>query len=529
MSSLFDDPVAAPIQPSDDGSAVQDSTISLLRRDMSLIIHPDPNLRSRSQSGSMSLNATGQCSIATPSALFDRSKATTLCLFELLPKSPVEQFIQVPFIAMYRKERHSLFIDPKPQDDKDNQKKSDPKPTLRWHKDTSIQLGRWGGDVGSYWDDGVHNGVREITLVYGNCIDSIRVTYDNNGKSFRAVKHGGMGGTKSAQIKLHFPEEILISVSGHYCPVVVGGFPVIRSLTLKSNRRRFGPFGVEEGTPFSFFTNAGHIVGFYGRSGWFVDSIGFHLSIPKPNLFQRIQMMFKGFNHHADKDDEHQKPKGSRVILGAYEYLYMFVYEILISVSGHYCPVVYGGSPDTSIQLGRWGGDVGSYWDDGVHSGVREITLVYGSCIDSIRVTYDNNGKSFRAVKHGGMGGTKSAQIKLHFPEEILISVSGHYFPVVDGGFPVIRSLTLKSNRRRFGPFGVEEGTPFSFFTNAGHIVGFYGRSGWFVDSIGFHLSIPKPNLFQRIQMMFKGFNHHADKDDEHQKPKGSKGYTWGI
>ncbi|KAI3823499.1 hypothetical protein L1987_04937 [Smallanthus sonchifolius] len=71
---------------------------------------------------------------ATPSALFDGSKATTLCLFELLPKSPIEQFIQVPFIAMYKKERQSLFIDPKPQDDKDNQKKSDPKPTLRWHK-----------------------------------------------------------------------------------------------------------------------------------------------------------------------------------------------------------------------------------------------------------------------------------------------------------------------------------------------------------------------------------------------------------
>ncbi|KAI3798479.1 hypothetical protein L1987_33756 [Smallanthus sonchifolius] len=32
------------------------------------------------------------------------------------------------------KERQSLFIDLKPQDDKDNQKKSDPKPTLRWHK-----------------------------------------------------------------------------------------------------------------------------------------------------------------------------------------------------------------------------------------------------------------------------------------------------------------------------------------------------------------------------------------------------------
>ncbi|KAJ0755595.1 putative jacalin-like lectin domain-containing protein [Helianthus annuus] len=88
-------------------------------------------------------------------------------------------------------------------------------------QDTSIQLGPWGGgNVGNYWDDGVHSGVREITLVYDTCIDSIRVTYDNDDKSFRAVKHGGMGGTNSAQIKLKFSEEILMGVSGHFCPMV---------------------------------------------------------------------------------------------------------------------------------------------------------------------------------------------------------------------------------------------------------------------------------------------------------------------
>ncbi|KAJ0537076.1 putative jacalin-like lectin domain-containing protein [Helianthus annuus] len=156
--------------------------------------------------------------------------------------------------------------------------------------DKSKQLGGNGGDE---WDDGVHSGVREITLVYGSCIDSIRVTYDKNGKPFLAEKHGGIGGTKSAQIKLHFPEETLVSVSGHYCPVVYGGSPVIRSLTLKSNKRTFGPFGVEEGTPFNFSTNGDRIVGFHGRSGWFLDSLGFCLSTPKPSLFQRILAMLK--------------------------------------------------------------------------------------------------------------------------------------------------------------------------------------------------------------------------------------------
>ncbi|KAJ9568402.1 hypothetical protein OSB04_004368 [Centaurea solstitialis] len=166
----------------------------------------------------------------------------------------------------------------------------------------TIRLGPWGGNGGNYWDDGAHSGgVREITIVYGSCIDSIRVTYDEYGKPFSAEKHGGVGGSKSAQIKLRFPEEVLISVSGHYCPVVYGGSPVIRSLTLKTNQRTFGPFGVEEGTPFNFSTDGGLVVGFYGRGGWFLDSIGFYISWPKTGLFNRIHTMFKGFNPMAYK------------------------------------------------------------------------------------------------------------------------------------------------------------------------------------------------------------------------------------
>ncbi|XP_024970004.1 jacalin-related lectin 19 isoform X2 [Cynara cardunculus var. scolymus] len=184
---------------------------------------------------------------------------------------------------------------------------------------------------------------------------------------------------------------------------------------------------------------------------------------------------------------------------------------------------------EKTILLGPWGGNGGNNWDDGAHSGVREITIVYSSCIDSIHVTYDEYGKPFTAEKRGGIGGTRSAQIKLRFPEETLISVSGHYCPVVYGGSPVIRSLTFKSNQRTFGPFGVEEGTPFNFSANGGLIVGFYGRSGWFLDSIGFCLSWPKTGLFQKIHMMFKGFNPMAIKDRfEHHKMKDQKVNSWG-
>ncbi|WRX26725.1 Jacalin-like lectin domain - like 1, partial [Theobroma cacao] len=164
-------------------------------------------------------------------------------------------------------------------------------------KKMSLVIGPWGGTGGAAWDDGTYHGVREITLVYDRCIDSIRVIYDKNGKPVTAEKHGGMGGNKTAEIKLNFPEEFLISVSGHYCPVVHGGGHVIRSLTFKSNQRTFGPYGVEEGTPFTFSMEGGRIAGFNGRSGWYLDSIGFRLSrVQSPKLFQKVQ---KGFQRLA--------------------------------------------------------------------------------------------------------------------------------------------------------------------------------------------------------------------------------------
>ncbi|KAJ9692146.1 hypothetical protein PVL29_011292 [Vitis rotundifolia] len=144
-----------------------------------------------------------------------------------------------------------------------------------------------------------------------------------------------------------------------------------------------------------------------------------------------------------------------------------------------------------SVVVGPWGGG-GSSWDDGSYSGVREITICYGWCIDSIRVVYDKNGEPVSGDKHGGSGG-QSSEIKLQYPEEKLIGVSGHYHPFWFCG-PVIRSLTFNSNRRTFGPFGAQVGTPFSLTTDGGQIVGFQGRSGWYLDAIGFRWSGTDPS-----------------------------------
>ncbi|KAL5697665.1 hypothetical protein ACHQM5_028786 [Ranunculus cassubicifolius] len=160
------------------------------------------------------------------------------------------------------------------------------------------------------------------------------------------------------------------------------------------------------------------------------------------------------------------------------------------------------GGRKKTIRVGPWGGHGGSNWDDGTYTGVRSITLVYDRCIDSIRVEYDKNGKTVLAEKHGGTGGTQTTTIQLQYPEEFLTTVSGYYSPVVHGGSAVIRSLVFKSNKRSFGPFGVQEGTPFNFPMDGGLIVGFKGRSDWYLDAIGFRLSrVHSAGIFERVQL----------------------------
>ncbi|KAH0982467.1 hypothetical protein GBA52_009644 [Prunus armeniaca] len=122
-------------------------------------------------------------------------------------------------------------------------------------KKMTIVIGPWGGNGGADWDDGIYNG-----------------------------------------IKLQYPDEYLVGASGHYCPMMFGIGPrLIRSLKFQSNRRTFGPYGIEEGTPFTFTVDGGKIVGLKGRSGWYLDAIGFHVSLPQPkNCFRVFRRVLEG-------------------------------------------------------------------------------------------------------------------------------------------------------------------------------------------------------------------------------------------
>lgn len=75
-------------------------------------------------------------------------------------------------------------------------------------------------------------------------------------------------------------------------------------------------------------------------------------------------------------------------------------------------------------------------------------------------------------------------QIRLD-PSEFLIGVSGSTGPH-NTVLEAITSLTFVTNARSYGPFGNGRGTPFHIPIQSNDcIVGFFGRSGKFLDAIG--------------------------------------------
>lgn len=79
------------------------------------------------------------------------------------------------------------------------------------------------------------------------------------------------------QIVFDYPSEVLTHVTGTYGPLMYMGPNVIKSLTFHTNRGKHGPFGEEQGPSFAHKIDEGKVVGFLGREGLFLDSIGVHV------------------------------------------------------------------------------------------------------------------------------------------------------------------------------------------------------------------------------------------------------------
>ncbi|XP_059638038.1 jacalin-related lectin 3-like [Cornus florida] len=298
----------------------------------------------------------------------------------------------------------------------------------------TVTFGPYGNsEPNNHWDDGSYNTIREINIYVasaGSEIESIQIVYDNiEGKAVSGTKHGGGGGTHYP-VKLDYPTEYLVSISGYLGGYYNNNFLVVRSLTLHTNTRQHGPYGREEGTRFitpliggKIF--GGKIVGFFGRAGVRLDSIGVYIK-PFPTIIPSVG------------------PFGATLR------------------------------------------DGGQQWDDEIYSTVREITIYSGWVIDSIQVVYDLEGRLVSGKKHGGDGGQANPVVKLDYPDEFLVSIWGYCGQVAN--MVCIRSLGFQSNKRMFGPFGVEEGEKFEIPSTGGKIIGFHGSSHDYLTSIGVYL-----------------------------------------
>ncbi|KAG8055212.1 hypothetical protein GUJ93_ZPchr0001g32479 [Zizania palustris] len=373
-----------------------------------------------------------------------------------------------------------------------------------------ILVGPWGGLGGTPWDDRVHSTVRQIVIAHGAAIDSIKIEYDLKGNSVWSEKHGGDGGSRTDQVKLDRPQEILTSVSGYYGSF--GSYVVIRSLTFESNLSKYGPFGSEQGTPFSLpAAVSGKVVGFHGRSGQYLDSIGCHFKKEKnaspspdaPSALRSISRPHDRNGHryadsHAgydmvlavrDRGDSYSvlasnSPKELRPNPSSQD---ATLWNKMVSLPSFYSD---NGTMTitTPVRFGPWGGNGGTIFDDGIYTGVRQINLTRGLGISSMKVLYDRNGQAIWGDKRGVSGGARPDKVVFDFPSEILTHVTGYFGSTMIMGSTVIKSLTFHTTKKSHGPFGDEHGTFFSSCLTEGRIVGFHGRGGWYIDSIGVHV-----------------------------------------
>ncbi|XP_072995329.1 jacalin-related lectin 19-like [Typha latifolia] len=76
----------------------------------------------------------------------------------------------------------------------------------------TVKVRSRGGNGGrSTWDDGSHNGARELTTTYGKCIDSIVIEYHQYGKP-GTKEHWDIKGDDTIKIELKCPNEFLTTV-----------------------------------------------------------------------------------------------------------------------------------------------------------------------------------------------------------------------------------------------------------------------------------------------------------------------------
>lgn len=111
------------------------------------------------------------------------------------------------------------------------------------------------------------------------------------------------------QIIFDYPNEILTHVTGTFCPAMIMGPNVIKSLTFHTTKGKHGAFGDQQGCPFTSKLKEGRIAGFHGRKGLFLDALGVYVIEGKMMMTPEIDSSSKAIVSHSD----HQQSELSEI------------------------------------------------------------------------------------------------------------------------------------------------------------------------------------------------------------------------
>ncbi|KAK8946499.1 hypothetical protein KSP39_PZI006437 [Platanthera zijinensis] len=207
---------------------------------------------------------------------------------------------------------------------------------------------------------------------------------------------------------------------------------VISSMTFLSNRAKYGPYGPEEGAPFSFQTTNGEIIGFHGTSGDFLNSVGVHVKPSAVNSGDSSMLAVSSSN----------KP--------------------LFNINKELVLLPFS---ELALDPGPWGGVNGKPFDDGFNERVKQILLSRkDKFVSSIQIEYEFHGEVISSAIRGSLGREELVhRIQFRSPEEYLMQITGYlYYVDGDENNVAITSLTFFSNKQKYGPVGEEIGTFFS-------------------------------------------------------------------
>ncbi|KAF3585644.1 hypothetical protein F2Q69_00031455 [Brassica cretica] len=334
------------------------------------------------------------------------------------------------------------------------------------------------------WDDGKHAKVNKVQITYDDVIYSIQVTYA--GTALQSQRRGSVG-PKTAEFTLG-PDEYITALTAY--GKTLSTQDVITSLTFKTNKGTYGPYGNKTGYQISAPEGTGkQIAGFLGTSGNVLNSIDVHYApIPTGTGTGGTGTGGTGTGTGGTGTGTGGTGTGGTGTGGT-------------GTGGTGTGGTGTGGTGTGTggtgtggsgtgsgveKLDAQGGTGGTAWDDGSdHDGVTKITVRTGGAgVQYVQFGYVKAGQP----KQGALGGVQGSrgstkEILINHPDEHLISVEGWY-----DSSNIIIGIQFKTNQKTSDYMGYDfdgSGTKFTLQVQGKKIIGFHGFASDHLNSIG--------------------------------------------